>query len=208
MKSFRHYLMESVRTYRYKIKIAGTPDKNWLDLFCYNLNKFDPVKIGTPKSTPVQKDPYGFPGLTNQSITIIDVDFKYPATEPMIKQMARIQNYDENLVRMVQSDFDDSINHEVEQYANQASHSPVLNHTELEDDGAAAKAASKEYGEQYLPRIMKDAAEDSMNMDYAAPKTPTAVNSSKAPGNNSSPMSKINRPALPPTGATKSARSK
>jgi hypothetical protein len=203
MKSFRRYLMESVRTYRYKIKIAGSPDKNWCDLFCYNLNKFDPVKIGEPKSTPIQKDPYGFPGLENQSVTIIDVEFKYPATEPMIKQMARLQNYDENLVRMIQSDFDDSINHEVERYENQASHTPVLNHTELEDDGAAAKEASKEYGEQYLPRIMKDAKEDSMNMKYAAPKTPAAPDMRKTPGNDKSPMTSINRPKLPPTGASR-----
>ena len=70
MKSLRHYLMESVRTYRYTIKIAGDVDKNFIDMFVYNLNKFDPVKVDSPKSTPIQKDPYGFPNLANQSITI------------------------------------------------------------------------------------------------------------------------------------------
>ena len=76
MKSLRHYLMESARTYKYTIKIAGDLDKNFLDLFIHNLSKFDPVKIDDPKQTPVQKDPYGFPELQNESITIIKAEFK------------------------------------------------------------------------------------------------------------------------------------
>lgn len=199
MKPFRQYLMESVRTYHYKIKIAGNPDKNWLDMFMMNLQKFDPVKISSPKTTPIQKEPYGFPGLENQSVTIIDAEFKYPAVEPMVKQLARLLNYDENMVRMVQADYDDSVNKEADQYANQASHTPVLTHEELEDNG---KEASKEYGEQYLPRIMKDAEKDKIDMPYAAPKTKPAVDMRKAPGNDKSPMTTINRPPRPETGAS------
>jgi hypothetical protein len=199
MKPFRQYLMESVRTYHYKIKIAGNPDKNWLDMFMMNLQKFDPVKISAPKSTPIQKEPYGFPGLENQSVTIIDAEFKYPAVEPMVKQLARLLNYDENLVRMIQADYDDSINQETEKYANQASHTPVLTHEELEDNG---KEAAKEYGEQYLPRIMKDAEKDKIDMPYAAPKTKPAVDMRKMPGNDKSPMTTINRPPRPETGAS------
>jgi len=200
MKTFRAYLAESVRTYQYKIKIAGTPDKNWLDLFCMNLAKFDPVKISDPKSTPIQKDPYGFPGLENEAITIIEVEFRYPAIEPMIKQMARLLNYDENKVRMIQRNYDDSINQEDEQYANQMKHSPVLTHEELEDNG---KQASKEYGEQYLPRIAKEAEKDKIEFTVAGGKTAPAKDTSKAPGNQKSPMTSINRPPLPPTGARK-----
>jgi hypothetical protein len=203
MKQFKQYLMESVRTYHYKIKIAGSPDRNWLDLFMLNLQKFDPVKMGDPKATPIQKEPYGFPGLQNESITIIDVEFKYPATEPMIKQLARLLNCDENKVRMVQADYDDSVNREVEQYANQASHSPVLTHEELEDSG---KEAAKEYGEQYLPRIMKDAEKDKIDMPYAAPKTKPAEDMRKRPGNEKSPMTQITRPPKPETGASAGAK--
>jgi hypothetical protein len=201
MKSFRQYLTESVRSYRYKIKIAGSPDKNWIDLFCMNLQKFDPVKIGSPKSTPIQKEPYGFPGLTNQAVTIIEVEFKYPCTEPMVKQLARLLNHDENLVRMIQSDFDDSVNAEVAQYENQASHSPLLDHEELEDSG---KQASKDYADQYLTKISKEAEKDKIEMKYAAPKTKPAEDSRKIPGNTKSPLSKVNLPPKPETGATKS----
>ena len=203
MKSLRHYLVESVRTYHYKIKIAGQPTKNWLDMFCYNLSKFDPVKISDPKTTPIQKDPYGFPDLQNQAITMIDVEFRYPAIEPMIKQVARLLNYDENLVRMIQADYDDSINHEGEQYANQASHSPVLTHDELEDNG---KDASKAYGDQYMSSIFKDYKADKIKM--AGPQTKPAEDSRKLPGNQLSPMTKIQRQPKPQTGASQGTKFK
>ena len=69
MKTLRHYLMESVRTYNYTIKILGdVENKNLLDMFIHNLSKFDPVKISDPKTTVIQKNPYGFPlEETNQS---------------------------------------------------------------------------------------------------------------------------------------------
>lgn len=200
-KSFKQYLMESVRTYRYKIKIAGTPAKNWVDMFLLNLQKFDPVKICEPKSTPIQKDPYGFPGLTNQAVFIIDVEFKYPCTEPMVKQLARLLNHDENLVRMIQADYDDSVDKEVQQYENQMSHSPVLDHEELEDAG---KQASKDYADQYLTKIAKETEKDKIEMKYAAPKTKAADDARKIPGNTKSPMTTIKRQPKPATGASKS----
>ena len=89
MKSLRHYLTESVRTYHYTIKIAGDCDSKFLDMFKHNLTKFDPVKIEEPKTTPIQKKPHGFEDLENESVTIIKAEFKYPATEPMIQQCAQ-----------------------------------------------------------------------------------------------------------------------
>jgi hypothetical protein len=210
MKSFKKYLMESVRTYHYKIKIAGEPSKNFIDLFCHNLSKFDPTKIGEAKSTPIQKDPYGFPGLKDKSITIIDVEFRYPATEPMIQQMARLLGHDENMVRMIQANYDDSVTKEAELYANQASHSPILTHKELEDNG---KEASKEYADSYLGRIKKQEAGKEIQNKYAGKKTPNAFDpfsktqAEKGMGNKS-PMTTIVRQDRPATGAQPSKKTK
>jgi hypothetical protein len=203
MKTFKQFLMESVRTYKYKIKVCGDTEKNWMDMFIYNLKKFDPVKIGEPKSTPIQKDPRDFPHAKNQPVTIIDVEFKYPCTEPMVKQVARLLNYDENMVCMKGAEHEESLEAEAEQYANQASHSPVLTHEELEDSG---KEASKEYGEQYMSRIRKSYEEDKMDMSYAAPKTKPAEDMRTKPGNNKSPMTQITRQPKPETGASAGAK--
>jgi len=205
MKTFRQYLAESVRTYNYKIKVAGDCNKNWLDMFMFNLQKFDPVKIGEPKSTPIQKDPYGFPQLKNQSVWIIEVEFRYPCTEPMVKQIARLLNYDENMVRMIQAGYDDSITKEAEEYANQASHTPILDHTELEDNG---KEASKEYADQYMSRIRASEKKDQIEMPYAGEKTKPAFDpfdqkKFMSTMGNKSPMTTITRPPRPETGARK-----
>jgi hypothetical protein len=207
MKSLRKYIMESVHTYNYTIKIAGQVDKNFLDMFKYNLNKFDPVNISEPKSTPIQKDPYGFPNLSNQSVTIIKAEFRYPATEPMIQQIAQLLGYQVDMVRVVSSKFDDSINSEMVGYENEMSHTPLLDHPELEEQ-PDAKAANKAYGDSYLQSI-KDQTKDSMiNIPYAGKETPDSFDPFKPylddkKMGDKSPMSTITRPAKPATGARK-----
>jgi hypothetical protein len=199
MKNFRHYLTESVRTYKYKVKIAGEPDAKFLQLLTANLAKFDPVKIGEPKATPVQKSPYGFPDLENQAIHIMDCEFRYPCTEPMIIQMVQLIGYDPTMVRLVQTEFDDSINKEVEMYANQAN--PVLDQEEMPDNG---KEASKDYANQYLDKLVPK--KPTFDIPFAAKPTrdedtlKVMADYKKSTGT-SSPMTKINRPERPATGS-------
>ena len=199
--------MESVHTYNYTIKIAGQVDKNFLDMFKYNLNKFDPVNIGEPKSTPIQKSPYGFPNLSNQSITIIKAEFRYPATEPMIQQIAQLLGYQVDMVRVVGTDFDDSIDSEQVGYENEMSHTPLLNHPELEEQ-PDAKAANKAYGDSYLQSIKDQAKDSKINIPYAGKETPDSFDPFKPylddkKMGDKSPMSTITRPAKPATGARK-----
>ncbi len=205
MKSLKQYITESVKLYDYTIKIAGEVDKNFCDLFCHNLKeKFDAVEISKPVTTPIQKDPYGFPDLRNQSITIIKANFRYPATEPMIQQVAQLLGYNVNMIRAVQTNYNDSINSESEGYANEASHSPLLNHAELEEQ-PGAKEANKAYGDSYRQSIKDQMKGNEIQMQYAGKQTPNAFDPFKSipqdPKGGNSPMSKITRPAKPKTGA-------
>jgi hypothetical protein len=207
MKSLKQYIVESVHTYNYTIKIAGDVDKNFIDLFKYNLKKFDPVKISEPTSTPIQKDPYGFPNLNNQSVTIIKAEFRYPATEPMIQQVAQLLGYQVDMVRVVSTDFDDSINSETAGYANEMDHTPVLLHTALEEQ-PGAKEASKNYSDSYLKSIQAQSKDSKIDIPYAGKQTPDAFDPFKPyldndPRGIKSPMSTIKRPAKPATGASK-----
>lgn len=203
MRSFKQYLAESVRSYKYKIKIASDQSDNWLQLFTMNLQKFDPIRISEPKRTPVQKSLAEFPGLKDQSVIIIDCEFRYPATPPMVQQIARLLGCDENCVRMVQTNYDDANEAEAEMYANQASHSPLLDHSELEDNG---KEASREYGDSYLGRTKDEQKGKELKNKFAAKETKNAFDPfnqkaiQKSMGNKS-PMSTIKRPPLPKTGA-------
>ncbi len=208
MKSYKQYITESVHLYDVTIKIAGEVDKNFLDLFIHNLKKFDPAGPITPKSLPIAKDAYGFPGLSNEPVTLLKCKFRYPATEPMVQQLAQLLGYNVNYVRLVDSKYDDSINKEQEEYANQMEHSPVLTHEQMEDSGNAAKKASKDYSNSYLDSI-KDQSKDGFqgkDLQFDAKRTPDSFDpfkpylDDKTMGDKS-PMSNIKRPAKPKTGA-------
>ena len=208
MKSLKTYITESLKSYNYTIKIAGDVDKNFIDMFKYNLNKFDPIRISDPTKTPIQKSPYGFPNLANQSVTIIKADFRYPATEPMIQQIAQLLGYNINMVRVISTDFDDSINSEQVGYANEMSHNPLLLHPELEEQ-PGAKEANKAYGDSYLSSIKDQMKGSTIDIPYAGQKTPNAFDPFKPymddeKMGDKSPMSTIKRPAKPATGASAS----
>ena len=206
MKSLKTYITESLKSYNYTIKIAGDVDKNFIDMFKYNLNKFDPIRISDPTKTPIQKSPYGFPNLSNQSITIIKADFRYPATEPMIQQIAQLLGYNINMVRVISTDFDDSINSEQVGYANEMDHNPLLLHPELEEQ-PGAKEANKAYGDSYLTSIKDQMKGSTIDIPYAGQKTPNAFDPFKPylddkKLGDKSPMSTITRPPKPATGAS------
>jgi hypothetical protein len=207
MQSLKQYIMESVRTYKYTIKIAGTIDKDFLDMFKYNLSKFDPVEIGEPKSTPIQKTPYGFPNLENESVTIIKAEFRYPATEPMVQQIAQLLGYNVNMVSMVSTHYDDSIDSEMSGYENEMKESPLLNVERLGEQ-PDAKAANRAYGESYLSFIKDQMKESKVDIQYAAKETPNSFDPFKPQQDdnklgNKSPMSTIKMPPKPQTGARK-----
>ena len=206
MRSLKQYITESLKSYNYTIKIAGDVDKNFIDMFKYNLNKFDPIRISDPVKTPIQKSPYGFPNLSNQSVTVIKADFRYPATEPMIQQIAQLLGYNINMVRVISTDFDDSINSEQVGYANEMSHNPLLLHPELEEQ-PGAKEANKAYGDSYLSSIKDQMKGSTIDIPYAGQKTPNAFDPFKPylddeKMGDKSPMSTIKRPPKPTTGAS------
>lgn len=207
MKSLKQYIVESIHTYHYRIRVAGDIDNNKLDLLKHNLQKFSPVQIKEPKSTPIQKKLSHFPKVENERITTIEAEFRYPATEPMVKQLAQLLGIDENRVRMTTADFDDSIDAEAEGYANQMKDSPVLTHEEMGEQ-PGAKEASKAYGDSYLQSIKKQTADSKIDIPYAGKKTPDAFDPFKPyldddKLGDKSPMTTIKRPAKPQTGAQK-----
>lgn len=197
--------MESVYTYNYRIHVAGEIDPNKLDLLKYNLQKFSPVKISEPKTTPIQKTLSMFPEVENERVTTIEVEFRYPATEPMVKQLAQLLGIDENKVRVVGTKFDDSVQEEHKGFQNQVSHSPLLMHGELEEQ-PGAKQASKEYSSSYLSTIKNQTKDSKIDIPYEK-KTPTSFDPFKPyqpdSGSEKSPMTTIKRPPKPETGARK-----
>ena len=198
MKNFQQYLTESERTYNYRIKIVGDVTADWIKALEAKLAQFDPVKIARAKTTPVQLAPQDFPAHKNDSVTSIDVEFRYPAIEPQIKQLAQVLFLDPNRIVMLTTPHEDSMDVEREKIADENKN--LLTNTDFPQPDAVQKELSKDYSAPYNQHaVLKNAYRSDFNV--AGGKTPPAVTTNDLPMDNSSPFSKVKRPAKPATGA-------
>lgn len=198
MKHFKEYLAESQRTYTYRIKIVGDVSSDFIKMLEEKLQQFDPVKINKPKTTPVQLKPADFPKHSNDSVTSIDVEFRYPAIEPQIKAIAQMLFMDPNRIIMLTSGHEDSMDVEREKIEDQNKN--LLTDTNFPAPDAEQKALSKDYSAPYDQHaVLKNAYKSEFTV--AGGKTPKAETTNDLPMGNNSPMTKVKRPPRPATGA-------
>ena len=198
MKNFQQYLAESERTYNYRIKIVGDIDSGWLKQLEEKCKQFDIVIWGKTKTTPVQLAPADFPKHANDSVTSLDVEFRYPAIEPQIKQLAQLLFLDPNRIIMLTSPHEESM--DVERTKIEDQNKDLLTDTNFPAPDAEQKALSKDYSaDPYQHAVLKNAYRSDFTV--AGGKTPPAVTTNDLPMGNTSPMTKVKRPPRPATGA-------
>jgi hypothetical protein len=198
MKNFQQYLAESERTYNYRIKIVGDVAPDFIKQLEDKLKQFDIVKITKPKTTPVQLKPADFPAHSNDSVTSMDVEFRYPAIEPQIKQIAQLLFMDPNRIIMLTTPHEDSLDSERNKVEDQ--NKDLLTDTDYPAPDAEQKALSKDYSAPYDQHaVLKNAYRSEFTI--AGGKTPPAETTNDLPMGNSSPMTKVKRPPRPATGA-------
>lgn len=80
MKTFTEYLMESKKTYSFKVKIAGDVTNEAETMLKSLLEKYQVLEFKKLAKTPVQALPLDFPRLHNSEVNIWDVTLDYPVT--------------------------------------------------------------------------------------------------------------------------------
>ena len=196
MKNFQQYLAESERTYNYRIKIVGDVAPDFIKQLEEKLAQFDVVKITKPKTTPVQLKPADFPKHSNDSVTSMDVEFRYPAIEPQIKQLAQMLFMDPNRIIMLTTPHEDGMDSERERVA--AQNKDLLD-SDYPADTPEQLALKKDYSaDPYQHAVLKNAYKSDFTV--AGGKTPPAKTTNDLPMGNSSPMTKVKRPPRPATG--------
>ena len=197
MKNFKDYLVESERTYNYRIKLVGDIPSNFVKELENKLKQFDVVKISAPKTTPVQAKPADFPAFENDRVTHMDVEFRYPAIEPQIQQIVQLLGFNPNRVRMLTVPYEDSMSDEKEKVEEQ---NKDLLDSDYPADSAEQKALSKDYSAPYDEHaVLKNTYRSDFTV--AGGKTPKAQTTNDLPMGNTSPMTKVKRPPRPATGA-------
>lgn len=198
MKSFAKYLAESERTYDYRIKICGRVDADAIRQLKQKLDQFDPVSMTDLKTTPVQAIPTDFPNFKNDSVSMFDVSFRYPAIEPQIKQLAQLQGIDPNRVVMGTRDHNESLSTEYAKIADE--NKDLLADTDFPADDKVQKGLKKDYGvEAHDHVVLKNQYRSDFTV--AGGKTPAARTTNDLPQGVKSPMTTIKRPPKPATGA-------
>jgi NACalpha-BTF3-like transcription factor len=91
MKSFKELLVESQKTYKFKIRVAGELPEGFEDRLKIHMKKFEVVSIGAGKRAPITERPLDFPQLQNIEVTTYEVEIKYPTTSHILEQYV-VQN--------------------------------------------------------------------------------------------------------------------
>ena len=197
MKHFRDYLIESERTYSYRIKFAGDTPSEFLKNFKSKLDQFDPVKLGDVKTTPIQGRTPDFPAFGNERMSIMDVEFRYPAIDAQIRQIAQLLGFDPNRVLMQTPNYSDNNQEERDDIEDQ--NKGLLDNTNYPAPDAKQKALNKDYAVgPYDHEVLKNAYRSDFTI--AGGKTKPAETTNDLPMGNNSPMSAVKRPSKPATG--------
>ena len=198
MKTFHQYLAESSRTYDYRIKVLGEVPPEFLKQLEEKMAQFDIVSMSRPKSTPVQKLQKDFPGAENQSVTFMDVSFRYPAIEPQIKQLAQLLGLNPNFITLQTQAYDDSITKEIADIT--AQNQDLIADTDYPAPDAEQRALSQDYSANpYQHAVLRN--EYRSDFTVAGGKTPPAKTTNDIPTQNKSPFDNIKRQPRPATGA-------
>lgn len=197
MKNFRDYIVESEKTFEYRIKIVGDVDSEFMTAFREKLKKYDPVKVSDVKKTPIMSQPQGFPQHVNQSVNIMDVSFRYPATPPQITQMAELCGLEPNRLCMNDLRWSEGMDKELLGIEDQGD--PLLM-TDYPANSKDQQDLKKDYSAVGADKaVVKNSAADAQWV-VAGGKTPPAETTNDLPMGVKSPMTTIKRPPKPTTG--------
>jgi len=86
MRTIKDILVESKKTYEFKIGVAGEVNKEQADHLKTYLNKFGLVKLSPGKKTPIQEKPLDFPNLQATEVTYFSAVVEYPTTPNIIQE--------------------------------------------------------------------------------------------------------------------------
>jgi len=80
MKTLNDYLLQTKKTYSFKVKIAGEITNEAESTLKTLLEKYQILEFNKTAKTPVQALPLDFPRIQNSEVNIWDVTLDYPVT--------------------------------------------------------------------------------------------------------------------------------
>jgi len=192
MKTLNEYLTASKKQYIYRVKVAGEFPKETYEKFKLALDMYQVDNCTAPKTTPVQEQPFDFPGLTNQEVNIFDVTLNYPANSEQIAELAKLSGIALPNLVVILRDFDESRKAEAEGFED----GTRLETPEYPEQTKEQKAASDAYADSYKTAAREFAGDVNTKFEIAGEKTPAAKFTTDEAEGKDSPLSKVARQEL------------
>ena len=164
MKSFVEYLIESNKTYEFRVKVAGELSSESLQRLENQLERFGLESISKPKKTPIQKQPAGFSEkVTDSEVNIMEIVTNYPATPPQIAAIIReICSLPDSHVVVVNKNDHEEIEREVAADTKEEAYEPLLTSDYKEEK------LDPTFGDEYNTNFLKEL--ETRKYEFAAGK--------------------------------------
>lgn len=156
MKTFRQYLQESKKQYKFQIKLTFKPDNDLLDDIEKALARFDIDSISAPKSLPISRQDKDFPGLDNPETYVLQVVLNFPTTADFVRHTIAAIGLETEQVAVSSLDHADSVMSEEDKIAKNSGQNPLL---QSEYENQSNKDISDDnFGSAYNDKLVKNAA--------------------------------------------------
>lgn len=153
MKSFVEFLIESSKTYEFRVKVAGELTSEHMDRIENRMERFGLESISKPKKSPIQKQPAGFgESVTNSEVSVMEITTNYPATPHQIAALLQdIVDLPESHVIVVNKNSPDEIAREVAADTKEGEYKPLLLNDY--DDEKVDPSFGDEYNSNFLKEL-------------------------------------------------------
>ena len=182
MKSFVEYLIESSKTYEFRVKAAGEITDEHMERIENHMERFGLESISKPKRTPIQKQPAGFgESVKDSAVNVFEIVTNYPATPQQITALLQdILGLPESHVVAVNKNDPEEIAREAAADTKSEEYKPILAN-DYEDE-----KLDPTYGDEYNSNFLKEL--ETRKYEFANPNKTKAKTTNDLPQGTKGPI--------------------
>lgn len=162
MKSFYHYLAESAKSYKYRVKSVVPMDSHFITTLKEALFKYDIQSVSTPKKLMAQKAPLDFRDFHMAEIWVVDITTAVPASSYMLAVELRsaLQLQDKMLVVRGENEPVELEAEKIEEIHKDDEHNALLGDADYSEADQPKEVA---YGDAYNKKLLNYLAQVKAN---------------------------------------------
>lgn len=162
MKSFYHYLAESAKSYKYRVKAVCPMDAHFVATLKDAIFKYDVKSVGTPKKLMAQKAPLDFRDFHMAEIWVVDIETAVPASSYTLASEIRaaLQLQDKMLVVRGENEPVEIEAQKIEEIHKDDEHGALLDDATY---GEAEQPKEVAYGDAYNKKLLNYLAQVKAN---------------------------------------------